>query len=97
MDRRPARRPDGARWSARALRHTADMGTRFWTSTAATWRLALARATVLGLLAFFAALSFVDVWIAAVVSVVAASLHLIDVAQSSRRSGVTDRGSGDST
>ena len=67
------------------------MRTGFWTSTAATWR--LARFAVLALVAFVALQGVVDVWIATVVGVVVATLSLIDDVLS-RRDGVTDRGSG---
>jgi MFS superfamily sulfate permease-like transporter len=52
------------------------MGRRFWSSPATTWR--LARFAVLALVAFVAVSGFVDVWIATVVAVAAATLSLID-------------------
>lgn len=64
------------------------MGRRFWSSPAATWR--LARFAVLALVAFVALNGLVDVWIAAVVAMVAATLSLVDDVVS-RRAG-TDRG-----
>jgi hypothetical protein len=62
---------------------------RFWSSPAATWR--LARFSVLALVAFVAVNAFVDAWIAVVVAVVAATLALADDVRS-RRAG-TDCGS----
>ncbi len=67
------------------------MGARFWTSSAATWR--LARFAVLALLTFFALRGFVDVLFATVVGAVVATLSLIDEVLS-RRTVVSDRSSG---
>lgn len=65
------------------------MGRRIFRSPAAPWR--LARFGVLALVAFIAVNGLTDVWIAAVVSVVVATLSLIDDVVS-RRAGA-DRGS----
>ena len=65
------------------------MGRRFWSSPPATWR--LARFAVLGLVAFVALNGSVDMWIAAVVAVVAATLSLVD--DVGFRGAGTDRGS----
>lgn len=65
------------------------MGSRFWSSPAATWR--LARFAVLALVAFVALNGLVDLWIAAVGAVVAATLSLVDDVVSRR--GGTERGS----
>ena len=67
------------------------MGTRFWTSTATTWR--LARFAVLALVGFVALEWVVGVWVATALGVVVATLLLIDDVRS-RRTGATDRGSG---
>lgn len=72
------------------------MSTRFWSSPAATWR--LARFAVMALGGFLALQGIVDAWIAMVVGVVVATLLLIDELLSrrriARRAGITDQSGG---
>jgi len=71
------------------------MSTRFWSSPAATWR--LARFALMALGGFLALQWILDAWIATVVGVVVATFLLIEEVLSrrilARRAGITDQSS----